>query len=109
MIYTTHSLTTLWERCENSLSALDSAGWQTFQATHAPFIQALSDVDDVSANFRFPVDQKGTENERPQFIDLGALHRHVEAFQSAAFGWIDWIIESKSFQAEMVEDFPDEY
>lgn len=104
-VYRTHSLKKLWELCEGALPSRDPAGWQAFESDHAPLIQALSEADDGSAAFRFPVDREGVESERPQFIDLGALSRYVEAFQWAALGWIDWILEVDSQQRERAKEF----
>lgn len=96
----THSLRTLWSRCEAPLRKLDAKNWKTFKADHDPLIDAIARVDDGSFTFRYPVDTKGVEVERPQFVDLAALNEYVDKFMYDAHGWVDWIWEMKALERE---------
>jgi hypothetical protein len=73
----THSLRKLWQLCRSGLEADELLDWQEI-AGHGALIEALSQVDDLAATFRFPVDARGQEMRRPKFIDLDALDRRVK-------------------------------
>ena len=86
-----HRLVVLWDRCREALAHRSPAGWSDFDAGQEELIRALDVVDPSSFTFRYPVDTQGTKVNRPKFINLDALNKHLDDLESAASGYIDYL------------------
>jgi HEPN domain-containing protein len=90
----THDLKTLWKKCEETLRPMDDKAWRTFETDHLNFIDLLDEVDPGSFAFRYPVDRQGDPIERPQFIDLGILHKCADSVYYGASGYADYLSDT---------------
>jgi HEPN domain-containing protein len=88
-----HGLKTIWQKCEEALRPKDERAWDGFAADHAELIDALDKVDPGSFAFRYPVDKKGEEVQRPAFIDLKVLHDEAGKLEYGASGYADFLSE----------------
>jgi hypothetical protein len=92
-VSTHHFLRALWKQVGAAFRARDKATWVELNQAHAPLIVALDRVDPGSFTFRYPVSADGTTVERPLFIDLDALERHVTRFVNDSAAAVDWVSE----------------
>lgn len=88
-----HSLQYLWGLCQQGFASKAGLDWASFEKENGDFIKALIKTDDGATTFRFPVDQDGETIERPKFIDLEALNRHADKFDSEISGCMDFVSE----------------
>jgi hypothetical protein len=87
----THSIRTLWDACEDQLSAKDPRECQLFRDAHYEFVLTVDAVDPGSFTFRYPVNRQGAPVQRPQFIDLDALERHGDDFRWGVEGFREYL------------------
>jgi hypothetical protein len=102
-----HSLVALWYACQDVVGA-GSEGWKFLEKEGGELVELLDDADPGSYTFRYPVDNKGVELKRPEFIDLDALATHVDDLVSAIDGYIDYHSEEgrakQEYEDEMGRD-----
>lgn len=91
-----HSLRRLWRDVEAAARPRSEKDWKGFARDHADLIDALDAVDSQSFAFRYPVKKDGTPVDRPPYIDLDALERHVSEFDRHASAYVDYITEDWS-------------
>ena len=97
-----HSLVALWYACKERVGA-ETFEWQQIDSG-SELIAVLDDADPGSYTFRFPVDKHGNEIERPQFIDLDALAKHVDRFVSLIDGYLAYIEEIELAKQEYEDE-----
>jgi hypothetical protein len=103
---TTHSLTKLWGLCRDAVGKATGAppnAWAEIDAVGGELVALIDKHDPGSFSFRYPVDRDGEPNERPQFINLDPLEKHVGEFVSILDGFQTFIAET---QAE-IQDWGD--
>jgi hypothetical protein len=101
---TTHSLKTLWRACEQAVGTGDE-GWTYLDSAGAELIALLHECDPASDAYRYPVDRAGNAHERPKFINLAALEKHVDGLTSAIAGYMAYSEEARQWEAEMQREF----
>jgi len=88
-----HPLTLIWKDCEAAVGP-SSDEWKEL-ASLTELVQLIDKHDHSSHTFRYPVDRKDRPHERPAYIDLGALEKHVDDFVYAIRGYMDYVSEGK--------------
>jgi len=97
-----HSLVALWYACKELVGA-ETVEWQQIDSG-SELVAVLDDADPGSYTFRYPVDKHGTENGRPQFIDLDALAEHVDGFVSLIDGYLAYVEEIELAKQEYEDE-----
>jgi hypothetical protein len=97
-----HSLVRLWDACRE-LVGTDTLEWQQMNSG-GELITVLDGADPGSYTFRYPVDNRGYESKRPQFINLDALGEHVDNFVSMIDGYLSYIEEVEHAKQEYEEE-----
>jgi hypothetical protein len=95
-----HNLNRLWKRLESVVRANGDDHWQSLQDDHGEFLSAMHGADEGSFSYRYPIDKSGEESRRADFIDLDALERHAESFESGVQGYTDWVQEMEYSRGE---------
>lgn len=96
-----HDLGRLWKRFESLVrSRSHSDDWDEFLTPLCEFVAVIHDADVGSFNYRYPVDKDGNDLVRARFIDLEALERYAEHFESHVHGCLDWINENESYESD---------
>jgi hypothetical protein len=103
-----HSLRALWDACGTAISAVDKQSWDYLDSAGTELTSVLDAVDPDSAAFRYPENRKGEEHERPKFIDLAALEKHVDTFSAAISGYTAYSYEMQQFEAEEYRELQQE-
>lgn len=93
-----HSLPALWRLCAETVGE-DSEEWRFIDGAGSELVALLDERDRTSHTFRYPVDRKGKTHERPPFIDLVALDKHVSNLVWAIRGFLDFAAEGDQAQA----------
>jgi hypothetical protein len=103
----THSLVALWKRCEAIIGA-DNDEWQQLDTACGELIRVLDKYDRNSDAYRYPVNPDGERHDRPPYIELVALERHVSSFVSMIDGYTDYSDEARRYEMEMRAQFEQE-
>jgi hypothetical protein len=107
-----HSLDGLWQRLGKVVSAISPQDWNDLDGRYADFVAAVHQADEGSFAYRYPIDRKGAESKRASFINLDALERYGQDFESGIYGYTDWIDErerfSREYEAEMAREYDGE-
>jgi len=103
-----HSLDALWNACEATISAAATEAWDYLRSTGAELIALLHEVDPDSDAFRYPVDRKGKKHERPNYIDLAALEKHVNALCEAINGYMAYSDQARQYEEHEQREFQQE-
>jgi hypothetical protein len=91
-----------------AISAANTESWDHLDSAGAGLIGALDAVDPDSAAFRYPEHRKGEDHERPKFIDLVALEKHVDTLSEAISGYTAYSDEMQQFEAEEYRELQQE-
>lgn len=100
VIKSPHSLDALWQACEQNIGT-DPEAWAYLDSAGAALVALLHETDPDSHAFRYPVDRRGKTHERPRYIDLAALEKHVDALCGAIDGCITYLAETQEHEVEM--------
>lgn len=95
-----HSLAALWEACRVAVAETDKEAWDYLDSAGSELIGVLHSVDPDSTTFRYPENRKGEEHERPTFIDLDAVERHVDGLSAAIGGFMAYSDEARQYEAD---------
>jgi hypothetical protein len=99
-----HSLHALWAACSKAVG-VSSEEWRGLNAAGGELVTLLHERDPASHTFRYPVDRHGKVHERPAYIDLQALEKHVDDLVYGVRGYMDYVEESereaRGYAAEM--------
>jgi hypothetical protein len=93
-----HSLSALWHLCAETLGR-DSDEWVFIDGAGGELVALLDEQDRSSHTYRYPVDRDGNRHQRPPFIDLSALDKHVSNLVWAIRGFLDYAAEADQAQA----------
>jgi hypothetical protein len=93
-----HSLPALWALCAKTLG-MDSDEWRFIDGAGAELVALLDERDQTSHTYRYPVDRDGRRRQRPPFIDLVALDKHVGNLVWAIRSFLDYAAEGEQAQA----------
>lgn len=93
-----HSLPALWHVCAETLGR-DSDEWQFIDGAGTELVTLLDESDQSSHTYRYPVDRDGKRHQRPPFIDLAALDKHVSNLVWAIRSFLDYAAEGDQAQA----------
>lgn len=96
-----HNLRGAWHRLEVRVRSIDPMLWQSFSPSHLEFLSVMHRADEGSFSYRYPIDRKGDEVARVDFINLEALESHAEAFESGVQGISEWLSERQSEEPEV--------
>ena len=99
----THSLDLLWKECKRILYAR-SEDWNSLNSAGAELVNLLHKHDPNSHSYRYPVDPQGRKHERPKFIDLVALEKHVNAFIETVNSYMASSADARQYEQEMDEE-----
>jgi hypothetical protein len=58
-------------------------------------VDLIDKHDKSSHTFRYPVDLKDKPQRRPPYVDLAALHKHVDDFVYELRGYMDYVSEAE--------------
>ncbi len=95
-----HSLDALWQECKQKIGP-DPEAWAYLDSEAGELIALLHEIDPDSHAFRYPVDRSGNTHDRPKYIDLTALEKHVDALCGAIDGCITYLAEAREHETEM--------
>jgi hypothetical protein len=107
-----HNLDVIWRALGTVVSAVDPAHWKHLDERFRDFVNTIHGADSGSFAYRYPVDKKGSEVQREDYIDLDALERYSEDFETGVGGYTDWIDEqrhaAREYEAEMQAEYESE-
>jgi hypothetical protein len=103
-----HSLEAAWRACEELVGSA-SESWRYLHSAGAELVKLLHEYDRSSDAYRYPVDRNGKDHQRPEFIDLDALERHVTALVGAIEGYMDYSAEARELQRNFEREVQQEY
>jgi hypothetical protein len=103
-----HSLDALWKACEATIRAADSDAWDYLDSAGTNLVTLFHEADPDSDAFRYPVDRKGNKHDRPKYIDLAALEKHVNALCAAIGGYMTYSAEARQYEEEERREFEQE-
>jgi len=75
---------------------------------YGELIRVLDKSDRNSDAYRYPVNPDGERHDRPPYIELVALERHVSSFVSMIDGYTDYSDEARRYEMEMRAQFEQE-
>jgi hypothetical protein len=99
-----HNLDRSWRRLGTAVVETTSADhWRELSNDHGDFVAALHEADGGSFTYRYPIDRKGSDNRRADYIDLEALERHAQQFEYGVGGYTDMVDEMQRLADENAE------
>jgi hypothetical protein len=108
-----HNLHVIWQALGKVVTAVDPKHWADLDGRFRDFVLAIHAADKGSFAYRYPVDTKGVENKRENYINLDELERHAEDFEGGVGGYTDWIeewrFEVRQHEAELDAEHRDDY
>lgn len=100
-----HNLAALWRTLGEVVSARGPSHWRDLGGRFGDFVAAIHRADEGSFAYRYPIDKKGAGAKRAPFIDLEALERYAEDFESGIDGYMTVVYEEREIEAELQREF----
>lgn len=98
-----HSLEALWNACALAVGA-SSEEWGKLDADGKELVTLIHKHDPSADAYRYPVNRKGEKHKRPEYIDLGALEKHVDDFVWVIRGYLAYVEEAERAEQEYMEE-----
>lgn len=97
-----HSLAVLWAATSRAVGP-DTEAWHG-DRHGGELVALLNEADPGSYSYRYPVDKQGVTHERPEYIDLDELERHVGDLCSLIDGYMTYVAEAEEAEREYGPD-----
>lgn len=104
-----HNLDAIWRRLGEVVSAIDSKHWRRLDGDFRDFVSTIHRADEGSFAHRYPIDRRGADVKREEFIDLDTLENYAAGFEGGIWAYTDWLSKSRQAAREHEAEMAWEY